>query len=342
MNEVYEIAMQSIYIFERHDGLCKIGVSCDPDFRKKTICSIGGIEALKKTFQTEACSNALEIEHLLHKHYKNSRKTGEWFEIDFDEATEKLKSIFIEKAVLDPKTHKMITPEMIDEVFAKKNYMPLPIKENVNELPAIKTWQGKRVVTFKDIDSVHGRTPGTSKRNFNSNKHHFIENEDYYFVTKEDLNVRNSSIGNIPPRGLTLLTETGYLMIVKSFTDDLSWEVQRRLVNSYFNAKETTLPVEIPACVLAKNRQKTWSEQNLWKFKKICHDMDWEMKYLHHKILTEVGDLWNLDVFKDNYYKKYYREPRYNMDLINEFPHLQEIANKYLDFLMEFFGNCIG
>ena len=211
-----------------------------------------------------------------------------------------------------------------------------------NTMPEIKTWNGQRVVTFKDIDLVHERKPGTARRNFTSNKKHLIENEDYYLISKEQCNVRNSSIGNIPPKGLTLLTETGYLMIVKSFTDDLSWEVQRRLVNSYFKVQEPALvPAAIPTCALAKNKQKTWSEKNLWKFKKICHDMDWEMKYLHHKILTEVGDLWNLDVFKDQYFEKYYREPKYNMDLINEFPHLQEIANKYLNYLMDAFGDII-
>lgn len=29
---------------------------------------------------------------------------------------------------------------------------------------------------------------------------------------------------------VTLMTETGYLMLVKSFTDDLAWKVQRELV----------------------------------------------------------------------------------------------------------------
>lgn len=35
-----------------------------------------------------------------------------------------------------------------------------------------------------------------------------------------------------------LITESGYLMLVKSFTDDLAWDVQRKLVNSYFNKKK--------------------------------------------------------------------------------------------------------
>lgn len=35
---------------------------------------------------------------------------------------------------------------------------------------------------------------------------------------------------------ITLITETGYLMLVKSFTDDLAWTVQRQLVNTYFQS----------------------------------------------------------------------------------------------------------
>lgn len=45
---------------------------------------------------------------------------------------------------------------------------------------------------------------------------------------------------NIPPAGITYITESGYLMISKVFDDDISWEVQRKLVNSYFRFKETT------------------------------------------------------------------------------------------------------
>lgn len=40
------------------------------------------------------------------------------------------------------------------------------------------------------------------------------------------------------PNGIALMTEQGYLMLVKPFSDDLAWEVQRQLVNSYFRAKK--------------------------------------------------------------------------------------------------------
>lgn len=96
---------------------------------------------------------------------------------------------------------------------------------------AVKEYRGQRVVTFKDIDLCHGRPEGTARRNFNTNKQHLIKGTDYF--------VRNSyeaqkEYGIAAPNGLTLITESGYLMLVKSFTDDLAWDVQRQLVNSYF------------------------------------------------------------------------------------------------------------
>lgn len=105
----------------------------------------------------------------------------------------------------------------------------------------VKEFKGQRVVTFKDIDLVHERTDGTAKRNFNTNKKHFVLGEDYF--------VRNSSeakseFGISAPNGLYLITEQGYLMLVKSFTDDLAWDVQRKLVKSYFGRKRPMSAME--------------------------------------------------------------------------------------------------
>ena len=41
----------------------------------------------------------------------------------------------------------------------------------------IREYNGQRVVTFKDIDTVHENKSGTARRNFNRNKKHFIEGE---------------------------------------------------------------------------------------------------------------------------------------------------------------------
>lgn len=90
----------------------------------------------------------------------------------------------------------------------------------------IREYDGQRVVTFKDIDEVHQRPKGTAKRNFTRNKKHFIENEDYFVVTREDVGtnfVPTYGFNEKAPSGI-LVTETGYLMLVKSLRDDLSWD----------------------------------------------------------------------------------------------------------------------
>ena len=113
---------------------------------------------------------------------------------------------------------------------------------------SIKEWQGNRVVTFKDIDLVHGRPDGTARKRFNDNKERFIENVDYFMIKRSDNQMSEKrTLGfEVPNRGLTLITESGYLMLVKSFTDDLAWDVQRQLVNLYFRVQSQTaiVPVE--------------------------------------------------------------------------------------------------
>ncbi len=108
----------------------------------------------------------------------------------------------------------------------------------------VKEFRGQRVVTFKDIDLVHERPDGTARKRFNDNKKHFIYGEDF-FVRNSDEAKREFGIS--APNGLYLITEQGYLMLVKSFTDDLAWEVQRQLVNNYFNPRPTpTITYQYP------------------------------------------------------------------------------------------------
>lgn len=109
-------------------------------------------------------------------------------------------------------------------------------------LIGIKEYKGQRVVTFKDIDAVHCRTDGTARRNFNINKEHFIEGEDYFKVCADEIRTHKiMDISNKVREDVTLITESGYLMLVKSFTDDLAWTVQRALIKTYFKAQELTV-----------------------------------------------------------------------------------------------------
>lgn len=105
----------------------------------------------------------------------------------------------------------------------------------------IKEYRGKRVVTFKDIDTVHQRPDGTARRNFNQNRKRFISGVDFYTVKPSDFQKYEIRPAEINNNGTTLITESGYLMLVKSFTDDLAWKVQRELVDTYFRTRSETM-----------------------------------------------------------------------------------------------------
>ena len=110
------------------------------------------------------------------------------------------------------------------------------VKINNTDL-SVKEFNEQRVVTFKDIDMLHERVEGTAKRNFNEHKKHLIKDVDYFEVKQSDFQKYEIRTLEIPNRGLTLITESGYLMLVKSLQDDLAWKVQRELVNNYFRVK---------------------------------------------------------------------------------------------------------
>lgn len=86
----------------------------------------------------------------------------------------------------------------------------------------IKEYNGQRVVTFKDIDAVHGRPDGTSRKRFNDNRDRFVEGEDYFKICASEF---RTHWNDIPPKAtedVTLITESGYLMVAR---DKLSGEI---------------------------------------------------------------------------------------------------------------------
>lgn len=156
--------------------------------------------------------------------------------------------------------------------------------QTINDVAiTVKEHKGVRVVTFKDIDAVHGRPDGTARRNFNTNKSHLIEGEDYF--------VRNSyeaqnEFGIAAPNGLTLITESGYLMLVKSFTDDLAWEVQRELVKGYFRVKKSLSGAEQ---LLAQAQYLVEQERRLKAVEQKQAVLDGVMDVMAAPLLAEDG-----------------------------------------------------
>ena len=114
------------------------------------------------------------------------------------------------------------------------------VKINNVEL-GIKEYKKERVITAWDIGKVHNRDVGEINKIFNRNKDKFILNEDYFILKIKDFSERFKTIQDFIPNNvkeIVLFTESGYLMLVKTFTDDLSWQIQRQLVKGYFKLKE--------------------------------------------------------------------------------------------------------
>ncbi|AUU92136.1 hypothetical protein C2U55_25175 [Enterobacteriaceae bacterium ENNIH3] len=116
---------------------------------------------------------------------------------------------------------------------------------NNKQLPAVE-YRGQRVVTFSMIDDAHDRPDGTASRAYRENRDRFIEGEDFFSVSTDEIRRDNFYTLSSMARGhVTFLTESGYLMLVKSFTDDLAWRVQRELVNGYFRSRQAQPLTEI-------------------------------------------------------------------------------------------------
>lgn len=120
------------------------------------------------------------------------------------------------------------------------------IYEITNEqLIVVREFNGQRVLPFKVIAAIHNKKEDSVKKAFSRNKNKFIEGIDY--LSFDGTNGRQKLIDNQYPKlediplsnnfNFTLFTLTGYLLLVKSFNDNLSWKAYRGLINYYVYTK---------------------------------------------------------------------------------------------------------
>lgn len=191
----------------------------------------------------------------------------------------------------------------------------------------IREYDGQRVVTFDDICSVHKCERKRLTKHFERKRKHFLKDEDYYELTRKELNdltSPNSKIIGNPMIKAYLFTESGYLMIIKCLDDDLAWKVQRQLVNSYFKVKqEISERKTYPLLVEDK-----WLAEMEPNFEYLCKEYKLTRKGLYHKILLDIGKSYNVDDYKILYkYEKGY-ESRFVMEVVSYFAELREEAEK--------------
>ncbi len=169
----------------------------------------------------------------------------------------------------------------------------------------IKEYNGQRVVTFKDIDTIHHRPEGTARKRFNDNKKHFVEGEDFYKITPSEF---RTAIGEMDKR--QLFTESGYYMLVKSFTDDLSWAVQRELTNCYFRVQQIQKIINSYMIDDPIKRAERWIEEQKEKQKLITtvevqkqQIIELKPKASYYDVVLNCSDLLSTSVIAKDYGK---------------------------------------
>lgn len=191
----------------------------------------------------------------------------------------------------------------------------------------IREYNGQRVVTFDDICAVHKCERKRLTKHFERKRKHFLKDEDYYELTRKELNdltSPNSKIIGNPMIKAYLFTESGYLMIIKCLDDDLAWKVQRQLVNSYFKVKQE-IPERKTYPLLVEDKWLAEMEPN---FEYLCKQYKLTRRGLYHKILLDIGKSYNVDDYKILYkYEKGY-ESRFVMEVVSYFAELREEAEK--------------
>lgn len=202
----------------------------------------------------------------------------------------------------------------------------------------IREYNGERVVTFKDIDTVHQNKSGTAYRNFNRNKKYFTEGKHFYVLKKQNSNVTNCLNRNIvvPNKGITVLTERGYLLVAKSFNDALSWKVQDMLVDVYFSIREVKKEPYYKEPLAEDFTPRVpivsdWYERNKGRMYRLCRDSGNSRSYLYHCILNRLSERYDLNAAREIYKNEVGNYPDYPIDIVKYFPELEQDADKILD-----------
>ena len=127
----------------------------------------------------------------------------------------------------------------------------LIIKENNlnvnNNILRVVEYKGEKVISSYDIARLHNKEVKRVNEQFERNKDRLQENMDYFLISVEEFAIADSGhkiSSKSRHKFERLFTERGYLKLVKSFRDDLSWEVQDILVDSYFKLKQVVLSVK--------------------------------------------------------------------------------------------------
>ena len=91
-------------------------------------------------------------------------------------------------------------------------------------------------------------------------------------------------------------------------------------------------------CYIAKQQldasRGAWFRKNNWKLKIIMEQFGWTRKFLYHKILVELSDIYDLELEEKFYVQRFGYRPEYKLDLLDGSKSLARLATGYINYLL--------
>jgi phage regulator Rha-like protein len=162
---------------------------------------------------------------------------------------------------------------------------------------AVIEQNGQRVLTTQQLAEAYGTDTERIRVNFNRNKDRFVEGKHYFALTGKEkhdfINSYQIDTTWLKAPVFYIWTEKGAWLHAKSLNTDEAWEAYERLVDEYYNVKETALNLQmlspqLQALISIELRQKQL-EQELNEAKK-------QVTAVQHRLdnidrIDTIGDL---------------------------------------------------
>ena len=143
------------------------------------------------------------------------------------------------------------------------------------------------------------------------------------------------------------VTKKGCEFIAHKLTGVKGTAFTARYINRFHDMEET---IKQSQAVLSKNddpfadcyiskqqlheEQGAWFRKNNWKLKIIMEQFGWTRKFLYHKILVELSDIYDLELEERFYVLRFGYRPEYKLDLLDGSKSLARLATRYINYLL--------
>lgn len=143
------------------------------------------------------------------------------------------------------------------------------------------------------------------------------------------------------------VTKKGCEFIAHKLTGVKGTAFTARYINRFHDMEETikqsqaVLPKNddpFADCYISKQQldasRGAWFRKNNWKLKIIMERFGWTRKFLYHKILVELSDIYDLELEERFYVLRFGYRPEYKLDLLDGSKSLSRLATGYINYLL--------